>query len=78
MAALAVGWMLIFFGILRELSASILLYAPGTEVLSVIMLKMWTSGKPEEVSVIGLLMLAMVLLFRWGQLRFIQKRIGTL
>jgi hypothetical protein len=30
------------------------------------------------VSVIGLLMLAMVLLFRWGQLRFIQKRIRTL
>ena len=76
--AFAVGWMLIFFGILRELSASILLYAPGTEVLSVMMLKMWTGGKPEEVSVIGLLMLAMVLLFRWAQLRFIQKRIRTL
>ena len=52
--AFAVGWVLIFFGIMRELSASILLYAPGTEVLSVVMLKMWMSGKPEEVSVIGL------------------------
>ena len=39
--AFAVGWVLIFFGIMRELSASILLYAPGTEVLSVVMLKMW-------------------------------------
>ncbi|MBV8193507.1 MAG: iron ABC transporter permease, partial [Alphaproteobacteria bacterium] len=76
--ALAVGWVLIFFGIMRELSASILLYAPGTEVLSVTMLKMWSGGKPEEVSVVGLLMLAMVLLFRWLQLRFLQRRIRTL
>jgi iron(III) transport system permease protein len=76
--AFAVGWVLIFFGIMRELSASILLYAPGTEVLSVVMLKMWTAGKPEEVSVIGLLMLVLVLLFRWVQLRFIKRRISTL
>ena len=76
--AFAVGWVLIFFGIMRELSASILLYAPGTEVLSVVMLKMWVGGKPEEVSVIGLVMLVLVLLFRWVQLKFIKKRISTL
>lgn len=76
--AFAVGWVLIFFGIMRELSASILLYAPGTEVLSVVMLKMWVGGKPEEVSVIGLMMLALVLVFRWVQLGFIKKRISTL
>ena len=76
--AFAVGWVLIFFGIMRELSASILLYAPGTEVLSVVMLKMWVSGKPEEVSVIGLVMLVLVLVFRWVQLKFIKKRISTL
>jgi iron(III) transport system permease protein len=76
--AFAVGWVLIFFGIMRELSASILLYAPGTEVLSVVMLKMWTAGKPEEVSVIGLLMLVLVLVFRWVQLRFIKRRLSTL
>jgi iron(III) transport system permease protein len=76
--AFAVAWVLVFFGIMRELSASILLYAPGTEVLSVEMLKMWAGGKPEEVSVIGLLMLALVVLFRWVQLRFIKKRISTL
>ena len=76
--AFAVGWVLIFFGIMRELSASILLYAPGTEVLSVVMLKMWVSGKPEEVSVIGLVMLVLVLVFRWVQLQFIKRRISTL
>ena len=76
--AFAVGWVLIFFGIMRELSASILLYAPNTEVLSVVMLKMWTGGKPEEVSVIGLYMLVLVLLFRWVQLRLIKRRISIL
>ena len=50
----------------------------GTEVLSVVMLKMWVGGKPEEVSVIGLVMLVLVLLFRWVQLKFIKKRISTL
>jgi iron(III) transport system permease protein len=76
--AFAVGWVLIFFGIMRELSASILLYVPDTEVMSVVMLKMWVGGKPEEVSVLGLIMLVLVLVFRWVQLRFIAKRISTL
>ena len=76
--AFAVGWVLIFFGIMRELSASILLYVPDTQVMSVVMLKLWNSGKPETVSVIGLVMLVLVLLFRWVQLRFIKQRISTL
>ena len=76
--AFAVGWVLIFFGIMRELSASILLYVPDTEVMSVVMLKMWVGGKPEEVSVLGLIMLVLVLVFRWVQLRFLQRRISTL
>ncbi|HEY4169066.1 MAG TPA: iron ABC transporter permease, partial [Reyranella sp.] len=75
--AFAVGWVLIFFGIMRELSASILLYVPDTQVMSVVMLKMWNSGKPEDVSVVGLIMLVLVLLFRWVQLRFIKRRIST-
>jgi iron(III) transport system permease protein len=74
----AVGWMLAFFGILRELSASILLYSAGSEVLSVLMLKMWAGGKPEEVSVIALFMLVLVLLFRWVQQSFINKRISKI
>lgn len=74
----AVGWVLTFFGIMRELSASILLYSVGTEVLSVQMLKMWSGGKPEEVSVIGLFMLVLVLLFRWVQLSLIKRRLSTL
>jgi iron(III) transport system permease protein len=74
----AVGWVLTFFGIMRELSASILLYSVGSEVLSVVLLKLWTNGRAEEVSVIGLMMMVMVILFRWAQLRFIKRRISTL
>lgn len=74
----AVGWVLIFFGIMRELSASVLLYSVGSEVLSVVLLKLWVNGNAEQVSVIGLLMMLMVIVFRWVQLKFINTRISTL
>jgi iron(III) transport system permease protein len=74
----AAGWVLSFFLVLRELSASILLYSAGSEVLSVVMMRMWMDGKAEEVSVIGLLMLLLVLLFRFIELRLIKRRISTL
>ena len=63
----AVGFVLIFFMVLRELSASILLYSVGHEVLSVVVMRLWSEGKAEEVSVIALIMLALVFLFRWGE-----------
>jgi iron(III) transport system permease protein len=66
----AVGWILIFFSIMRELSASILLFSVGSEVLSVVLLKMWMNGEAEQVSVIGLMMVLLVVFFRWAQLRF--------
>jgi len=74
----AVGWVLIFFGIMRELSASVLLYSVGSEVLSVVLLKLWTNGNAEQVSVIGLLMIVMVMVFRWVQLKVIKSRINAL
>ena len=74
----AVGWVLVFFGIMRELSASVLLYSVGSEVLSVVLLKLWANGNAEQVSVIGLIMMAMVILFRWVQLKVIKSRINAL
>ena len=74
----AVGWVLVFFGIMRELSASVLLYSVGSEVLSVVLLKLWANGNAEQVSVIGLIMMVMVILFRWVQLKVIQGRINAL
>ena len=74
----AVGWVLLFFGIMRELSASVLLYSVGSEVLSVVLLKLWANGNAEQVSVIGLIMMGMVILFRWVQLKVIKSRINAL
>jgi len=74
----AVGWVLIFFGIMRELSASVLLYSVGSEVLSVVLLKLWVNGNAEQVSVVGLIMVVLVLLFRWVQLKVIKAHISTL
>lgn len=74
----AVGWVLAFFGIMRELSASILLYSVGSEVLSVVLLRLWSNGLAEQVSVIGLMMMLLVIVFRWVQLRLIKSRISTL
>ena len=74
----AVGWVLVFFGIMRELSASVLLYSVGSEVLSVVLLKLWANGNAEQVSVIGLMMMLLVILFRWVQLRLLKSRVGAL
>lgn len=76
--AFAVGWVLTFFSIMRELSASILLYSVGSEVLSVTLLKMWSNGRMEQVSVVGLMMILLVILLRWVQLRVIRSRVSKL
>jgi len=56
----------------------VLLYSVGSEVLSVVLLKLWANGSAEQVSVIGLIMMAMVIVFRWVQLRVIKRWIGAL
>jgi iron(III) transport system permease protein len=73
--AFAVGWILIFFGILRELSASILLYSVGHEVLSVVVMRLWTEGKAGQVSVIALVMLVLVFLFRFAERRLVRTHL---
>ena len=70
--AFAVGWILVFFMILRELSASILLYSVGHEVLSVVVMRLWTEGKAGQVSVIALGMLALVFAFRFVERRLVR------
>ncbi len=74
--AFAVGWILTFFGIMRELSASVLLYAVGSEVLSVVMIRMLIDGQPERVTVIGLMMMILVFVFRWMQHVMVKQRLN--
>ena len=75
--AFMVGWTLTFFMILRELSASILLYSPDSMVLSVVVMRLWSGGKAEECSVIALIMVLLVLLIRFSQLWLFRRRIGN-
>ena len=75
--SIAVGWVLTFFGIMRELSASILLYSAGSEVLSVVLLRLWGNGQSEVVSVVGLCTMGLVILFRWAQSRFLARAIAA-
>lgn len=72
----AVGWILIFFIILRELSASILLYSVGNEVLSVVVMRLWGEGKAEQVSVIALVMLVFVFVFRFVESRLVRTHLS--
>jgi iron(III) transport system permease protein len=65
----------VFFLVLRELSASILLYSVGNEVLSVVVMKLWSEGKAEQVSVIALGMLALVFLFRFVERRLVRTHL---
>ena len=60
---------------MRELSASVLLYSVGSEVLSVVMVRMLIDGQPERVTVIGLMMMLLVFLFRWLQHVMVRQRL---
>jgi iron(III) transport system permease protein len=74
--AFAVGWILVFFLVLRELSASILLYSVGNEVLPVVVMRLWSEGKAEQVCVISLVMLGLVFLFRFVERRLVRTHLG--
>lgn len=58
---LMAGWIYIMIVSIRELSSSILLYSPGTEVVSIIIWELWENGQYVELSALGVLFI--VLLF---------------
>jgi iron(III) transport system permease protein len=62
--AFLVGWVLTFFMVLREVSASVLLFSVGNEPLSIVILRLWEESKTGEVSVIALFMLLLVAALR--------------
>jgi iron(III) transport system permease protein len=73
-----VGWILIFFGVLRELSAAMLLYSAGSETLSIMLFRLWNDGQVEQVSVIGLLLLLLVIILRVVQHRFLVRGVRAI
>ncbi len=52
---LIAGWIYIVIVTTRELSTSILLYNPGTEVVSIVIWKLWENGQYVELSALGVL-----------------------
>lgn len=72
--ALIAGWLYVFVLVVRELSASIFLVAPGTQVLGTATLTMWEGGGSYgAVAALGILqivpLLLIVVLMRWVESR---------
>ena len=54
MPALFAAWIYIFLVTVRELSVSLLLYSPGSEVISVVMWELWENGAVGTLSAYAL------------------------
>jgi len=48
---------------IRELASSILLYSPGTEVVSITIWELWQNGQYVELSALGVMMMMVLLGF---------------
>src|SRR5882724_981768 len=57
-SGLIAAWSFIFIGVIRELSASILLFAPASKVVSVVIFDLKEEGQVGVISVLGILLLA--------------------
>jgi iron(III) transport system permease protein len=55
------GWILLFVSFTRELSASVLLYSPGREVISVAIYDMWGQGDFRPLSALAFIQIAIAL-----------------
>ena len=71
---LIAGWIYIVIVSIRELSSSILLYSPGTEVLSIVIWELWENGQYVELSALGVMFILglflLVLAAQWIGRRF--------
>jgi iron(III) transport system permease protein len=68
-SGLIAAWCFIFIGVIRELSVSILLFAPSSKVVSVVIFDLKEEGQIGAIAVLGILMLAVsfviILAVRW-------------
>jgi iron(III) transport system permease protein len=54
---LLAGWIYVAIVSVRELSSSILLYSPGTEVVAIVIWELWENGQYVELSALGVLLI---------------------
>jgi iron(III) transport system permease protein len=66
---LLAGWIYVMIVSVRELSTSILLYSPDTQVISIVIWELWENGQYVELSALGVLFIVtlfpIVLILRW-------------
>ena len=60
---LVAGWIYIVVVSIRELSSSILLYSPGSEVVSIIIWELWQNGQYVELSAFGVMLICTLFIF---------------
>ncbi len=72
---LLAGFIYVVIVAIRELSSSILLYSPGTEVISIMIWELWQNGQYVELSALGV-MLIMLLFVLVMIAQLIGKRFG--
>ncbi len=60
---LVAGWIYVVVVSIRELSSSILLYSPGSEVVSIIIWELWQNGQYVELSAFGVMLIAALFVF---------------
>ncbi|HEV8615051.1 MAG TPA: iron ABC transporter permease [Methylomirabilota bacterium] len=58
-SGLIASWCFVFIGVIRELSASIILFTPSTKVMSVVIFDLKEEGQFGAIAVLGLFMLVM-------------------
>jgi iron(III) transport system permease protein len=57
---LLAGWIYVMIVSIRELSTSILLYSPDTQVVSIVIWELWENGQYVELSALGVLFILML------------------
>jgi iron(III) transport system permease protein len=71
---LLAGWIYVTIVSIRELSASILLYSPDTQVISIVIWELWENGQYVELSALGVMFIIalfiLVMIAQWVGSKF--------
>ena len=73
---LIAGFIYIVIVSVRELSGSILLYSPGSEVVSIMIWEYWQNGQYVELSALGVMLIAVLLCFVLAA-QYVGRRYGV-
>ena len=66
------SWCFVFIGVIRELSASIILFTPNTKVMSVVIFDLKEEGQFGAIAVLGIAMLVLT----FATVTLVQRALG--